>query len=891
MTQQLSYYTIINFNKLEEELDDNNYNNLPSPNILKKLNNKDKYKLYSIILKKIELNGTPDFIKIDKKVKFNWKQKYYYNLFEYLTNNYDLFGTSLNESNFLDFLNNLTKLNHGQVLLNKMIKTKDFNKYKNKINIDIIFSACKYGTLPTFLFWINYFNKEIINFSNSDIKDIIVLASINSDNRLYYYLLEYLLNKDKLFLQKNDSIIKCILEGFSDSNIPDKYILKRIKKLSEYISLVPYFEKMIKIFNSPKIIRNIVKYYYETSISFDTMVLLVRILNIYQESWNTELKELTSDYEELNNILKTDYEQELLKLIIFLEYGYDLDNWSYNILNQIIKKEYNKIIQNQKIYKYNNLKIFKYIWSYLYENNLITEFYNKKENSYLILNRLSNTNLFYTRFYSPCFNLHILVLSKIISINKVLHLLRLKAKRIIQKNNIKRKIKTWDLFKELTTFKPVKNIPVLSKGSLGWKNTNQKFNDLPPKHILPGTLELIMNKEIMLRDKADGILINNLPISIYPPVKELMHYKVKAEYIEEIDLYLVFDIDLPNSDIKTRYNYLRNLHEFTRNKELETINNFDNFMNILKEEMRNIGKFIESKSEYTIKWYPKFAVNTFINNIMIELKQLLNSRNNELWISDLIENNLYNIDGLILQPLDGCQELKAKPKDLLSIDLIFRNGNWYDKDGLIYTEIFNNRVLRNDKIYRLYPTSDIDLQQKGYKFIVGEIRFDKKHPNPTKVVNNIISQLDYDWLKENKQNNKIYYDKKVKVINRNIINILEKQKKLTINFISKMNPDKKANWLDLGCGKGKLIKIVEKYNYNYYLGLELDINQLYISTEKYNNNNIMFNHCDLSNNWISNWSNSFLNIKWSYIIANFSIMYFFNESLFEQLKILVFFFK
>ena len=51
-----------------------------------------------------------------------------------------------------------------------------------------------------------------------------------------------------------------------------------------------------------------------------------------------------------------------------------------------------------------------------------------------------------------------------------------------------------------------------------------------------------------------------LPVDIFL-ICGLENY-VKSEYIEDLDLYLVFDIDIPNMNI-IRYEYLRSIHHQT----------------------------------------------------------------------------------------------------------------------------------------------------------------------------------------------------------------------------------------------------------------------------------------------------------------------------------------
>ena len=67
--------------------------------------------------------------------------------------------------------------------------------------------------------------------------------------------------------------------------------------------------------------------------------------------------------------------------------------------------------------------------------------------------------------------------------------------------------------------------------------------------------------DILIREKADGILVNDLPKNIFPEIT--FDCKIKAEYIEELDLYLVFDIDM-NIKKTTQSLYLCSI-KFTTN--------------------------------------------------------------------------------------------------------------------------------------------------------------------------------------------------------------------------------------------------------------------------------------------------------------------------------------
>ena len=82
------------------------------------------------------------------------------------------------------------------------------------------------------------------------------------------------------------------------------------------------------------------------------------------------------------------------------------------------------------------------------------------------------------------------------------------------------------------------NKHILKNGSIQYQYDKQKFTNLPPRHLLPGEIHNYNN--YLLKEKADGILINNLPVDIFPYNQIIYKYQVKAEYIEDLDLYLFY---------------------------------------------------------------------------------------------------------------------------------------------------------------------------------------------------------------------------------------------------------------------------------------------------------------------------------------------------------------
>jgi hypothetical protein len=105
---------------------------------------------------------------------------------------------------------------------------------------------------------------------------------------------------------------------------------------------------------------------------------------------------------------------------------------------------------------------------------------------------------------------------------------------------IKRQNKILPILYELNNYKPSK-IKVLSKGSLNWNYNNQKFNNVLDKKLY-----------------VDGIYINMMPSNVCPPFP--LNYIVKGIYNNELKLYVIDDIDIPNTLIEERQKFLLSLY-------------------------------------------------------------------------------------------------------------------------------------------------------------------------------------------------------------------------------------------------------------------------------------------------------------------------------------------
>lgn len=840
----------------------------------------------------------------------NYKNVYFYPVYEYIVNllitNYQTYSNSPSMLNYLlaDLLNKLTLLNKGQFLLTKLNQIVDkYIKVKGLENAvyDLLEIASTNGTLITFLFWLQKTPGKNLESLPKNIRDSIYQKSIgNSDDRLFKYILEKINQYDKLYFQQNADTIKNMLVLLSNSGVPPKYELKRIKILSGYISLVPFFNIMINSFNSYKIIMELHKHYYMVPHTFENIQSIIHTIR-YQNSGSMDLANTFNQYvSSFANILKTPEEKQMVMLVCILEHEstitYELD---YVLIQKIIRENIRNFIDSiswlNVFKKMNNpySEIYKMIISYFVETNYIK---NLLESGNLQIMDCNQNLLFFTKFYSPEKN-HFMdnkYYYDALKMNLVLHRLRMFVKRKTKNKRIERRVRMFDVLNEIKNFNPVKTVPVLARGSLNYQVERQKFTNLPPRHLLPG--EFSIYNSLLLREKADGILINNLPIGIHPESKELGLYQVKAEYIEELDLYLVFDIDIPNSTIVERYNFLRNLHPVTKGIQLKQINSLNEFIELMKQERSQIDKFLSESSTHINKWYPKFAVkceNVQSTTLYQELIQYIIMETNPNINQIIKESKPFNCDGIIISPLDGSREIKIKPKSLSTIDLIYsRDGKWFDRNSNDWSHmvIRSKQPKKPERIYRLYP--EIPEIGDDLMFRVGEFRYDKKQPNPFSVIDSIINLIRYDWMRELNDSNviDIYYQSPTKITSKSLINLIQAQNKLLEQKIESLEPHVNMNWLDLGCGKGKLIQYIRTLKPKYYLGLDTDIKQLVKCLKYHDENQSVYNFtpCDLGNNWnksINKWSSIKSGTKFDYVVANFSIMHFFTEDFWEQLNI------
>lgn len=809
------------------------------------------------------------------------------NLFTFLTNLIiKATENKINCINFLTihFLDKVSLLNKGQYLLEKLKKIISENISKDYIINNIFIQVCSKGTLPIYFFWRKYINNEdFVKIFDKALS----YSCINNDLRIFKYIIlkEKVNNKNQLI--DIETVIINIFSNIFDHRNSKKKSYKLLKILDEVIPLNKYFHLLLDYGYTHYLKLN--KYYHKYDLSFDVLNNLIRhqiILIDAFDSINFNINDINSNVEnkmllfnQFKETLISPYEKTCF-LIIKNLYVNSLDGDEICLINtdlfkDIINKNNNKIIDNINYIDMvsHSTPILSKIIKYYYNKSLFSQYI--KESIFI------NNNLYlYTRFFH--YSNKKVLQSIELKYNKILHKLRCYAKKYKSIKFKESKFKLAPVINEIKNYVPNKKVSILKRGSIGYQNTKQKFTYLPPRHILPNEINYLSN--CLIKEKSDGINVTKLPNIIYP-LTSIINNNIKAEYIEDLDLYLVYDIDINNMNIIERQEYLRQIHPFTKNLiNFQQINNINELIKVIEYERNNIINFINSTTE-EIKWYPKasFKIDIFnekfINEINSYVEEIDNSINSFINDEYIIKN-----DGLILTPLDGSQEIKIKPKKLQTIDLLYTNNNWVDSNNIIHTNIITKNKCKDNKIYRCYPI----INENEINFVPKEIRYDKKRPNSNKICILINCILKMNWL-INYNNINTYYQKNNKVYILNIINILEYNKKFMLTYIKNINPTNNKYWLDLGCGNCKFYTDIKNYNPKKYVGIDNDIKLIIKSYVKFNEDQQIQLHCsNLGECWLhsSNYKiyNFNFEIKYDYIICNFSLMHFCTDLFWEQLN-------
>ncbi len=769
----------------------------------------------------------------------------------------------INDSPYFKLLILINKCMHGQKILNKY--NYIIHKLSNETIINICILSCDSWTFPIFQYYMNILiNRNI----NTVYERIFIDAFSNTDDRIYQNIISNYYYKTYFNFNFEQATVINFIYSICSPSIPNKYILRRLRYLNMIVpKLYNYFPSIFNILcnkSNITIIPSIMKYYYVDSfLTPNEIELFVEtIISPTPDGMNSfDIKHL---YLNMYDYVKTQDEKNLLITNMILYHGSAYGNKIIDGNNFLNKYQSNiERILSFVLDVYNPITYINTTEFYTFINSFNMDDISKCIN--LNNNKLLNKLMFLlpyvilsTGTYYKQFNIVRYQIYKFI-------------KNIRNKKQIISKIKLYPVLNELKNLKSTSSKPVLSSSSYLYSQIKQKFNTIPPYHLFPGQLQnMDEKKHFLLKEKADGVLVNSMPKDIYP--NNPFTNNLKIEYIEDMDLYLVFDIDINNS-IYDRHLHIHGCHKYGQ-KNIPIINNLDEMIECINNERKKIQEFLlESYDNY--RWYPKPA--WYINNIsnFIEpLTDLVNMKNSiDEWIT---VKNICPSDGLILTPLDGSREIKIKPKKLYSIDLLYIDNKWIDRDNIEWT-VESEGDLINNTIWRCYYDDN--------NIIAKEIRHDKTKPNSNQIATLITSLYKteykynkYDFIYHNySTNNTLNEWNSIIKTNNTII-------KKMFNKITTLRNN--ANIIDFGCGSGRSLLHLNNYIKDYtYIGLDKDVNMICKAINKYSiSDKIMFSYSDINNSefdWIK------LNEGYYDIVLMInSLMHFSTNEFWDRLKLI-----
>tara|TARA_B100000767_G_C19774495_1_gene541798 strand:- start:2723 stop:5500 length:2778 start_codon:yes stop_codon:yes gene_type:complete len=738
----------------------------------------------------------------------------YYNI--YIKNEKDLYIDPIQKKFFSKILCNLLNIliisNKGQHFLNKLIKNINNLNFHFTENIDKINASCSSGTIMTYLFCHKAYLSNKKNIITPDhILESFYLSLGNSDCRIYKHFLKDKYNI-KLIRNKIESdynyLRRCLQRVANISINGSKYFLKRLKIIDDIFNIKPYFGYFKHLFSD---------YIYISTIPFY----------------------LTEHY-----LLKMHKNDVIYIKSYFI--NFEMNNALAN--NQVT---YSKLIKQSE--KFNSKRVvdsLKYLINdefnddttipTMFLRNLITCYGISDKNIF---------NKYFIKYVRQCF------------LQKPVYIKDISLKYLLIADCINHKF-VKQLYIIRRFLGKILKIQKLSNEFVRKFNDNkQEFNDdkqeifefntIPPKHLLTDGLD----GELIIRPKADGTLVSSINRNVEPK-NLLSRYILKAEYIESLDLYLVFDINLPNKSPLERYIFLRSIHPYTKNYTMPyKLENLENFITYNSVEDKILQNFLSNTSGY--RWYPKasFIGNLKQNDITLLTRVSTNSSK--------FHSKIYPNDGFVVVSTN--KTFKIKPLDHMTIDITFNSidNTWRDREGnnlSIYMNPTKKYIQTN--IWRCYP----DFSGSRLKFENREIRFDKRRANPHNVVMDIINYL-------NKKCFANYYQKNLKPSLSNL-KIIKRQNLRFNQLIERFYRPNKI-WLDLGCGKGKLLHQLN--DIIIYFGIDNDNYLVTNNKQKFKRNKrAIFKTVDINDEDLSK---ILPPIKFNYIVMNHSINHFYSKEL------------
>ena len=707
---------------------------------------------------------------------------------------------------FYAILDNLSIIEKNIYIFTKNLLISDFILYNKDF-----FSKCVNNKFVKSE-WFHYSSFKVVKYLLQHEKVFNKIIKNENFHEADFYYKNFMLNTDDRVFKlgigyiTEDNILECLLL-LNISN--HKFFLKRIKMINNHINLKKYFNILISLpYKNFETLKKIIKIYQNNSnlIDIGSLKILNCILNYEDMSKSKDnyfaLKELCIPvlFKTIQRYLLINYTYIpfIHNIEVLIDIVQSVNNLDLKIILDIINKPYWWDNVNMEL----KFELAKQLNKYRKE---IIKLSNNKTIAFMIFYE----NM-YPIYYKNTNQIHYLeTFDRLLKINRIKSFLRVCMKRIVKTNFMSFENKKLRLFKQIKNFTP-QNIPVLSRGSYNYQIINQSYHNMKPP-----TMFKISKKYLSpyLTLKVDGVQVNRLPSLI----KNDLPYIIRAEYLEldNKDLYMVYDINIPDMTYIERVSFLRRQHPYHLPEYYE-VNNIKDLLKVFKQESILEQRWIkENKDEMSI-WYPKAFIK--YNGDLKELAmRVLDNGFNPPYLN-------YPIDGLIVSSCGV--DSKIKPKVLHTIDIKYSNGKWYDnKNNEICYSIINPYEidLSNDSIYRCYPETDDT-------YVVKEERYDKIIANSIKIINDIRNS--YFQLSKNS-----YYQKNIKP-NKSILKEIKNSRINELVFLRGLDLSKEFGILDLCSGKGNILNILQ----NHYYYTLIDKNPITVDES----NNVMVRREDLS---------------------------------------------
>ena len=406
-----------------------------------------------------------------------------------------------------------------------------------------------------------------------------------------------------------------------------------------------------------------------------------------------------------------------------------------------------------------------------------------------------------------------------------------------KKHQLEYKSTVIDILSRPPNFK--ENKPVLEKGGNLYYRDLDEFNNMlgnseiklpKAKHIEP--LELLawlQSPDSIWSQKADGTLVENMgneKDNVFPPLSENYEFvSLDAEYIPELDLHLVFNSrSHQNSftNLLDDYFDLKQEHPYAKSCSIENSiileSDTPEIMEAkLEKEFKSIIDFCKKYSNVSNKWWPKTIYSFNIHDVNLKFKMLdiVQKYQSKLYTQYLKDNSnlaqsYFPTDGMILmRNYDKKNYYKLKPDYQMTADLLIDN-----------------------KIHRcIWNREDMKWESR-------EIRNDKNHPNPVKIVKQLERFHRNPWTLEHIKyfiNSNPYYQVQGKK-DKYVSEFVKECQTVTQEYIQKNIVDSinhsQDRILDIGCGFGQ--KGLWKHKHLKIDGIDNEI-KIWIESESKSN--------------------------------------------------------